>query len=393
MATPTGTGAPATHETYKVEARALTTIHVGAGGPPYLRDVDFVVREQAATRPGAPLQTVATVVDIDALLEALPEERLAALAGRPLGETLPIAERASPESTIVLRRLTITDNGSPAEVRPCTRDAFGLAYLPGSSLKGAMRSALFWKNPPNVEVDRLDRRVTWAAGNVENEQFAGEGRGQLQNRSLLRALRVGDCYPTTPSPAGGAAVGIFAPAGEGAGRRLETRRPTFYLEGLPFDVRFLGSLTLDMGLLAGAERLRFPQAEWLSVGALVTACRERAAELIDFELAFYRDHAVTDVANLYASLQILQGRLQPMQFLLAVGFGTGWQAKTLGRRLTPEQIDAIQRRYPGPLELWRHNPAFPRLFPKTRKLVVGPNGRPVQPLGWLQVTLTEARRA
>ena len=69
-------------------------------------------------------------------------------------------------------------------------DGLGRAYIPGSSLKGAIRTAVFAslvKNVPNTEEKIINRR-----GVVTAEMLEGELFGSKANESCFRFLQVGD---------------------------------------------------------------------------------------------------------------------------------------------------------------------------------------------------------
>jgi CRISPR-associated protein Csm5 len=74
------------------------------------------------------------------------------------------------------------------------------------------------------------------------------------------------------------------------------------------------------------------------------------------------------------------------EFLIQVGWGTGWQSKTFGSLLQgdPEVFEELVRRYKmSPQD--RRRKAGQR-FPKSRKLVRR-GDRPAEPLGWMKVSL------
>ena len=88
--------------------------------------------------------------------------------------------------------------GSPATVaiREQIKDVHGQPYLPGSSLKGALRTVLAVAAVEEVKPDlsRLENSRSWAGQPVERQLF-----GSDPNHDLLRALQVGDSQPVSPA--------------------------------------------------------------------------------------------------------------------------------------------------------------------------------------------------
>src|SRR5690606_18415556 len=81
-----------------------------------------------------------------------------------------------------------------AQVREQVKDAYDRPYLPGSSLKGALRTVLAWsiwrERKLQPDARQLQRRRAWAASSYEKAIF-----GRSPNHDLLRALQVSDSQP------------------------------------------------------------------------------------------------------------------------------------------------------------------------------------------------------
>ena len=80
------------------------------------------------------------------------------------------------------------------------------------------------------------------------------------------------------------------------------------------------------------------------------------------------------------------------EMLLQLGWGTGWESKTLGSGLLRTDDRAFERL----LDQYRMTKEKDRRagdpFPKSRHLVLDSQGRPSRPLGWVRVTLERPRR-
>lgn len=78
---------------------------------------------------------------------------------------------------------------------------------------------------------------------------------------------------------------------------------------------------------------------------------------------------------------------------MQMGWGTGWESKTVGTYLPEEQIHAARKEFElGKPPQWRDawHPDFDKPFPKGHRLTVkefGNNAPAQEPLGWVLVEM------
>ncbi|HMH52302.1 MAG TPA: type III-A CRISPR-associated RAMP protein Csm5 [Candidatus Acidoferrum sp.] len=289
----------------------------------------------------------------------------------------------------ILERLTryVLTPVSPdvASIIPVIKDMENRPYVPGSALKGAIRTALAWKlvSEGRVEVQPgdLGGNPRYADDSLMSRLFGGPGA----NFDLLRALRVADSSPAERLRLERVEVYSLRQQGlQGKGGRF-----AFHVETVPAGCSTEAELTIDDFLLTGraAERLGFDGRagdvdRWLDV------CREFGSHLIDAELRFYRQVGPfgRPLEAFYRQLQgMVVGLAARHECLLQISWGAGWTAKTIAMALSDQTQHAIRERY-------RLGRAGVPAFPKSRRLV-GPPGRPTAPLGWLKIRVEEARDA
>jgi CRISPR-associated protein Csm5 len=294
-----------------------------------------------------------------------------------------------------------SNQGGSAAISELIKDVADRPYLPGSSLKGAIRSALAWAYAPELAERAFakfsQKGRTNADTALEEALFYGTRSGdRVGNHVLcdvLRGLHIADSAPSSVGPEL-LAVQVFPPSSKGRGAI------TVDIEALPAGVDLRAALHLERYMFDAAEArcvLNFKQwPQRLQPEALAKACRERAAALIAGEREFFSTRA-PEIARVYADLEQRLAGLDARSFLLAVGWGAGWRSKTLDDRLSAmrERADEFAR------TVKQHNLKNNRTkperfspndrFPATRKLVYS-GGRPRQPLGWLQVTIGEEGR-
>ncbi|NTV62658.1 MAG: type III-A CRISPR-associated RAMP protein Csm5 [Oscillochloris sp.] len=284
---------------------------------------------------------------------------------------------------------------SQAEIYEQIKDVADRPYLPGSSLKGALRSALAWAYAQDVQpasFQRLSHHGQKTADDkIEADLFHGKdgpGPRQVGNngmlRDVLRGLHVGDSAPS----AGG----------------LELLHTQVYPKGSPVAVEAIPANTVLRATLQ-VERYMFEHPEarqvldfgpWpqrLAPVALAASCRQRAAALIAAERAFYTGQA-PELARFYKDLEDRLAGLGPRAFMLAVGWGAGWHSKTLDDRLRADEgrereFVEVVRQYNLKKDRSKSERFSPGgLFPATRKLSYQ-GSRPWRPLGWLLVEIGE----
>ncbi len=281
------------------------------------------------------------------------------------------------------------------EIYDLIKDVADRPYLPGSSLKGALRSALAWSYAADLPAEAFERLSNKGAKTADNtiEEALFYGRtgsdsrkvGNHILRDVLRAVHIGDSTPSTVGP-NLATVQIY-PKGS-----------PLTVEVVPSGVELQATLQVEGYLFNAPDAhkvLRFD--DWpqrLEPERLAAGCRERAAALIAAERMFFATQA-PELTRIYADLEQRLNSLDSRSFLLPVGWGTGWLSKTLADRLraTPErETEFVQVVRTYKLKKEKSSNFRPDdLFPATRKLIYS-GGRPRQPLGWLQIRIGEEKQ-
>lgn len=367
---------------YNVQVTTLTPLHIGSGRE-LLHEYDYAIQNKSTWR-----------FNEDAILEAqdVSDPRLAAhLATTPPARLLQPQDYqiGSPYFRYVIRG-TPRSTAEGAQLREQLKNAQDQPYLPGSSLKGALRTILAWHawKARQMQPDRRlldEKRPKFAAQKIERTLF-----GSDPNHDLLRALQVSDSQPVDPDRLMLINAKVLTARGEGSPIEVEALRP---------ETVFNLTLKLDLVLFsqwaARAEDGRFRLGgarQWLE--SLPELARAHALDRIQTQLQWYRARPGSNtIANFYADLQKLD--LQPNQFILQLGWGGGWDSKTLGSRLSADPVffDWIVENYR--LSRGRRQRGDP--FPKSRRAVMrvaqDAQGRrfesPAAPLGWVLVEMKQ----
>lgn len=370
---------------YDVTVSTLTPLHIGSGVE-LLHEYDYAIYDRRTWRIDEMALLDAQEVDTQADNALALAERLARTPPAQLLRPADFRDN-SPFFRYVIQG-TPRSNAEGAQLRAQIKDAYDRPYLPGSSLKGALRTALGWSiwRERNLSPDPalLQRRREWAASNYEKALF-----GRDPNHDLLRALQVSDSQPLDAAAMMIANVRVQG-RGDLSGAPIE-------VEAVRPDTTFRLSLKIDRALFTQwARRAELPAAGEGWLARLPRLAQEHTRARLQRELAWFQQKKATAIVQFYQ--QLAGARLGPNRFLLQLGWGTGWESKTLGSYLQAngDLMERILRDYR--LARGRREAGDP--FPKSRRVAVSfrrsPDGRiheqAAPPLGWCLVEMKERTR-
>jgi CRISPR-associated protein Csm5 len=317
------------------------------------------------------------VIDVDKLSEVLSASQIDRLAAGVSLRSLIDELRVDQKEALAAYTLPSPERDVQT-IRPHIKLAGAHPYLPGSTLKGALRTALAWcmltDGVAQVDVRKLKRSRYWASGRLEQDLF-----GEDPNHDLLRALQIGDSAGlAAPNGLELAQVAVYSIQ---RGRSLGPKgsRYRFHLEVIPDGVDLSADGRRDNFILEPkqARKLHFGSGP-AYLSRLPYHANRLAEALIEQESEFYRRYGPAGVADFYDQLQDRLDNLdRERTCLLQVAWGTGWTSKTVGSALSQSLMTQIRARY----RLGRRG----QPFPKTRRLIER-SSEAVMPLGWLQVT-------
>lgn len=366
--------------TYKLKLRTLSPVHIGSGDE-WRLGFDFILANNQTW-----------ILDADAVLEAKEPAIKPDKTGRYplLGSLLTAADLQNTAFFRYVLRGQPPSQKADARLKPFIKDPFDRPYIPGSSLKGALRTALAWTawnelRLPPLRRDDIGRNRNWAGKPLENKIF-----GRDPNHDLLRALQVSDLFG--PQKAGEGLAAIKAQV-----LTQQAAQSPVGLEALLSDVEFHGSLTIDQTLFTPmAARLGFAERKkWLDE-LFLRAQKHTQARLR--QLAAWFDHVrppapgAQKVAAFYH--QLLQVQLTPRQALLQIGWGSGWDGKTFWTHLQKDKqlFEGLVREFRMDIAGRRSNRKPGDPFPSSRRVVMSgqkDGAQPIAPLGWVLVEITD----
>ena len=321
--------------------------------------------------------------------------------------------------------VTRQPNWRSEPIRPFIADPLLRPYLPGTEIKGAIRTAVAWwllrqKNLAALRqklLQRLPQHQPSRRELVQAGQWLEQSLfGSDPNHDILRSLRVQDSTPVEPerlkvfpvivavrtnkglqwlqSPRGGEqrsrytddhrqAVANFCECLDGSvsGVKLTVASDTFLSDG---------EIERGETKLSVPEKLGWEETKRQAVANWGTACNELAKEVAESERNWWKEvkdatHDIgvkTVAARMERFYDELSNRIKAESdeaVFLNIGWGGGWRTKTVVELFGDEAVQEVVSRYR--LDRGSHS----RPFPKTRK-VAWRGGNDFVPLGWLKLS-------
>ncbi len=353
----------------------LTPTHVGSGdsymwldyvyeaGLLYVLDIGRV--SQALTRSG--------VISVGELVERMKDDNFSWNRLLQQAEVKPatLAEYAIPAAGDPAVGGSGRRGERSGEVRAIARNANQQPYIPGSSIKGAIRSAVVNRLLPAMSNNELGGMVgrgrkEFASGQIEQTLL-----GRDPNHDLFRALQVSDSDPFALD----AVRVVEVRRGrnfDGSGGMLS------FVEVLRPSAATVVKLRLDDGLLEQHARTLGWSDKQVAIlrDELAVACREFSTLVLAEQRKFYR--------------QMWQESEDAGSFSLLLGWGGGWAGKApVGLRLR-EEMPGFFEQTANYLQMGKRDVEINAdTFPTSHWMVQ--EGSQEMPLGWVRLTPTEAQ--
>jgi len=358
----------------ELAVKVLTPLHIGTGTV-LTEGFDYVCHNGNTYR-----------LDLDALAEELytrDPKLTETLLRTPPGQLLK-PEDLCPDAPYV--RYVLSGEPSGREFREAIKDPHDRPYIPGSSLKGALRTVIAWHAWKELGLSlsriRLGSKPKNAAEDLEAEIFGRdpEKGKKSPHHDLMRALRISDSKPANISVLKIYPVKVWTRRNGGVPISVEAIKP-----GTEFVLEAVVDEHLFSEWASKAKGFPMPHREWIH--RLPELARKRAEVRAQLELAFWPPG--TEPHNFYTKL-FESARKAVKGFLIQLGFGTGWEGTTIGAPLKSDPMwPKVYTKYPMGLEPRTKRKTPAKEFPRSRRVTVKPDGSPDLPLGWVWISWEE----
>ena len=262
----------------------------------------------------------------------------------------------------------------PREIRAHIKDGYGASYLPGSSIKGAFRTAIIRKlaRENNSKIKIGSKNLKFA-----DQTLCKSLLGNDAKTNLMRTLTIGD-FVMVPDKIDLHIVWVNRLISQ---ENFAGKFP-ICIEGSAKAALATGTISIDQFLpREDAEKRCFKFKTRLSLHWLLAACRELTSHTIETELAFLKGKSgkpIKGLVSFYQSLAEDQKKLGENEAIIQMAWGSGWRGMT-GQLLEAEDITPQIR---NDFKLAPKHLQFP--FPKSRR-VVTVNGADL-PMGWAKIS-------
>ncbi len=369
--------------TYRVQV--LSPVHIGSGQTLGLHDIAVI--DGRLWR-----------FDVEKLAEHLARD-LQTLDRYVTGGAAALAEWPETLRQACARYVQPWTGPPPREVREHIADALGRFYIPGTTLKGAIRTAILWAYHDGLSPEAKARQVD-RIGQVRERNRAGEPWqrvvfGQDPNHDILRGLRVTDSSPVPLSRSAVAEVRVAVeePSGQltwfvrpGCHKENMAEALPLWVEVIPGNVEVTVTVEVDRFLTENAtltgRAASFNPAQELGferkrrfLDTWVQRCNRMADRIARREQEWAARLGLDTYRKFYDWL-LQDMEAHPDAVYLQLGWGVGWHGKTAVEPLGTDAVEKARRVY----GLGRQG--YP--FPKTRRILFR-QGRPYVPLGWVRL--------
>lgn len=292
------------------------------------------------------------------------------------------------------------------ELMDHVRDGFGNPIIPGSSLKGSLKTALMHSlMEHNQQIkDRYlsylknqkgyPRRKEWASQELQSALFSKRKsglKGSNPNFDIGRVVRTTDAKLNSDdlTIVNTSVLNITHDGSKwktlGKGRGSNTNK----IDGATkVSVLGLGFESEAQNVKLSLDQSAFKAIDWqeeFSWETLQNAANKLSKELIEFELDFLEEEAeindVSEVIDDYKDLyDYFDNEIQMAKdenrlcWIQRLGWGSGWLSMT-GMHVDDDHIDEVRKMF--------NLNTRSELFPKTRKLVLDNAIKPTSTMGWV----------
>jgi CRISPR type III-A-associated RAMP protein Csm5 len=350
----------------KVKIETLTGIHIGSGVT-YQEGSDFV---RGITEDN---EDIIVIVDPRKVMNLIGEENIetwvnAIQRGRPTDEIVKQYAPSAKVTDYAMREISMWSEKSTPTLKEFIHDGRGKPYIPGSSIKGAIRTAILAHESGKVynkENKLFDRRNNISAKNIESEVF-----GNDPNHDIMRFLQVGDA--------------VFGKEYEAAVRMVnlnERERLSYWDESKPQLIEILVpednatfELRINNSQYEIAKNMGIQMPECMnSLDFLFKAINQHTLHLLNSEVAYWEERADAENAD---RVDVYLGKLKVLKLtaegcgkegkscVLRIGHGSGWRFITgaWAETLANFKTDVIPKARP-------RNKQYAQFeFPKTRRV-------------------------
>ncbi len=285
------------------------------------------------------------------------------------------------------------------EVRLAVKSPDYRLYIPGSSIKGAIKTA--WAYDYCKKNSKILTDISRADGDrkahalVQNLFQSDEGKDA--NYDLFRVLQIGDTEPVKPEDAlYVVASRVLSAAVKPRSKNVSAQWKDYWVfcEAIARETNHTGSAAIHVELLNNKDaqlNLKWKEEQRnFSLQSLCRAVNSFALDICNWEIEYFSEiNQIQDKCETQSLLNLYKDywkkqleNISANTCYLCIGYGSGWHKMTVGMLLERELGD----KFKGLREKWglaKRHTEFD--YPKSRKLIMIKEGKATYPFGWVKL--------
>jgi len=290
---------------------------------------------------------------------------------------------------------------SPSHIHEFIKNAFFIPLIPGSSIKGAIRTTLAWyllKDKKN-EIETIIKKKLEYINNIQDNKERKKQKKQLGNKlggeienlifygnkndaqfDLFKSMTVTDVSFESIDSLNIEKCKVLSTT------KYSSLRPkhNIFLETLKIHEKSIKmEISLNTYFLEKKyKELGFDKNKINSIKEFPNACNEFSKAIIEYELSFFEQYNLPELTSFYKNLYNIIPDTNN-EFLLQIGYGVGWLSTTLGLLLKNNEQLLMKLRKTFSMGRRKKYPHYLDEFPKTRRIIANKNLK--YPMGWIKL--------
>lgn len=351
-----------------IKMKSVTPLHFGSGDS-YVPGLDYMGK---------------ILIDANGVMNYLKQDPLllnkmtAAIEGNKLAGFIEDNRKNLPGDFF---RQMIAEEEPRGEIRAHIKTGFGQPYVPGSALKGSIRTSIIKSLSRKTDITPLIKETLTTSGTISGKFADQKTTGPLLNRhprndakyNLMKILRISDSEPIT--------------------RQSEIKKLKIYnsskgylfVEVIPPETETIFSLSIDPFFNKQENRSKIIGEIDYDFSDLIGDINESSLNIV----SYHKTYSIKNKIKAYSFLAEIMKNLKGNQALINLGYGIGWPGMTgnlLGKYFnTLNDNDKIEIKKKLKLNPYKHTGES---FPITRRFVINKNNE-FSPLGWAVLTFPE----
>ncbi|SHE33114.1 CRISPR-associated protein, Csm5 family [Caldanaerobius fijiensis DSM 17918] len=284
------------------------------------------------------------------------------------------------------------------EIVPVIRSA-GRPYIPGSSIKGALRCSItrgIWRDVGMYYREQVDYAIREKNNNLKYrldpqklDDIAEEKVFGKPHNSPFRYLKISDSDILSNDSLNIYEVKIMNICNDkikwfslNKNHDRSQEALSIYIEAFKRGTKTYGSINsgLDKKIYDSFIITEGKIVNYEIIKMLKTLIGEDIKRYIEEEIAFFMKYGPSEIVDFYKDIKIRNDKLKENEIMIQVGFATGYLSKTIGNYLNKGVKDIEKLRLVMP-----RTKVYTTLFPKTRRIIFR-NGKPDCVPGWIKLT-------